>query len=297
MARPSPEPYSRGLVVKKGSKTRSSTSGVMPLPVSLTASSHVVAGRQVGQRQQQRDPLDRDRHLAPVGHGVAGVDHQIEQGLLDLGHVDPGRALHLGGDDRQLHLLAQGARQDAVGAAHGRAQVDHPGVGALPAGKGEQPAHQGGGPIGGGADAVQLAAHLGLAAQPEGEQLGRPHDGGEQVVELVGDAARQPADRLHLLGVQQLLLEALALAHVGHQPQRADVVALLVVQRVGGDQGPDRTAAAVAKAQRVDVGEPLPVPLDHAVGLGPHLLVHELAGRVAQHALDGLARAWPPSGR
>ena len=37
--RPSPVPTPLGLVVKKGSKIRAFTSGVMPCPVSVTASS------------------------------------------------------------------------------------------------------------------------------------------------------------------------------------------------------------------------------------------------------------------
>ena len=38
------------------------------------------------------------------------------------------------------------------------------------------------------------------------------HDRGEQVIELVCDAAGQPSDRIHLLRVDELFLEALALA-------------------------------------------------------------------------------------
>ena len=46
--RPRPVPLPTGLVVKKGSNTRSRCSGVMPLPVSATRIADIVAGRQIG---------------------------------------------------------------------------------------------------------------------------------------------------------------------------------------------------------------------------------------------------------
>ena len=157
----------------------------------------------------------------------------------------------------------------------------------MPARKGEQAADQRGGAVGGRADAVQLGPHLGLASQPEGEKLGRPHDAGEEVVELVRNPARQPADRFHLLRVQELILEPPALPHVVHHAQRADEIALVVVQGAGRDQGPDRVTGLVLESKRVHVGEALPVTFDHAVGFGPHVLVHELPRRTTQHSLHG----------
>ena len=46
--RPRPVPLPTGLVVKKGSNTRSRCSGAMPLPVSRDADPDIVAGRQIG---------------------------------------------------------------------------------------------------------------------------------------------------------------------------------------------------------------------------------------------------------
>ena len=50
------------------------------------------------------------------------------------------------------------------------------------------------------------------------QELGVPQDDAQRVVEVVGDAAGQTADRLHLLRLQQLRLEPLALGDVleGH---------------------------------------------------------------------------------
>src|SRR5438094_790867 len=55
------------------------------------------------------------------------------------------------------------------------------------------------------------------------QQLGRPQDGREQVVEVVGDAARQLPHGFHLLRLAQLLLELALRAHITgqHEPGAA----------------------------------------------------------------------------
>ena len=53
------------------------------------------------------------------------------------------------------------------------------------------------------------------------EQGGVAHHGGEQVVEIVGDAAGQPADRLQLLHLPQLLFQRPAAGHVGEDGDAA----------------------------------------------------------------------------
>ena len=50
--------------------------------------------------------------------------------------------------------------------------------------------------------------------QPPLDQADAAEHGGEQIVEIVGDAAGQLADRVHLAGLEQLLLELLALGDV-----------------------------------------------------------------------------------
>ena len=59
----------------------------------------------------------------------------------------------------------------------------------------------------GGADLHELLSDLGgeVRVQEDGLRLGRNHV--QEVVEVMGDPAGNPAQRLHLLGVQELLLE------------------------------------------------------------------------------------------
>ena len=65
------------------------------------------------------------------------------------------------------------------------------------------------------------------------QQLGVADDGGEEVVEVVRDAAGELADRLHLLRLTQLLLEALPLGHVADVDQEVQRSAGRVLHRRG----------------------------------------------------------------
>src|SRR5438445_299730 len=81
VARPRPVPLPTSFVVKKGSKMCSLISAGMPLPVSVTARQAKAPGRAGGLQGAQRVEFD-DGHLndepSAVGHGVAGVDGQVE---------------------------------------------------------------------------------------------------------------------------------------------------------------------------------------------------------------------------
>ena len=70
------------------------------------------------------------------------------------------------------------------------------------------------------ADLSDVPAHLRVGAHLTLEQAAEAEDRGEQVVEVVSDAACQLADGLHLLGLAQLLLEAEPLGDVlgEHEP-------------------------------------------------------------------------------
>ncbi len=78
----------------------------------------------------------------------------------------------------------------------------------------QQPPDQRSGTLGGAARGVERAddalVGLGLALQPPQREIDVAQDGGEQIVEIVRDAAGQPADRLHLLRLAQRQLGDLA---------------------------------------------------------------------------------------
>ena len=87
-----------------------------------------------------------------------------------------------------------------------RVQVEHARLQHLAAAEREQLPRERRGARGGLADLVRVAAEA-LVVEALDQELAVAGDGRQQVVEVVGDATRQPPDRLHLLRLPQLLLE------------------------------------------------------------------------------------------
>jgi hypothetical protein len=110
------------LVVKNGSNAWAATSGGMPVPVSFTATRHVRARRDVGM-QRRVAPIERgvrhlDGHRSALGHGVARIDRQVEDGVLELAGVDLG-VPRLGGDvELDGDALAERMAQQVGQVAH-----------------------------------------------------------------------------------------------------------------------------------------------------------------------------------
>ena len=90
--RPRPVPTPTSLVVKNGSKMRSSTSGAMPLPVSATTSRtySAASGRVAGRDRARRlEPTDSSatRSLPAGRHRLHGVGAQVHHHLVHLRRV------------------------------------------------------------------------------------------------------------------------------------------------------------------------------------------------------------------
>ena len=129
---PSPEASGPVFVEKKGSKMRRRFSGAMPIPRSITLSS---ASRPPG------SGASLSVTDAAVGHGLTGVDQQVDQHLLDLGGVHPcvrpAQELHLQPDLVPRQVLAgqkhdffrepiQVHRGAVIGVAARPRQAEHP---------------------------------------------------------------------------------------------------------------------------------------------------------------------------
>ncbi len=134
--------------------------------------------------------------------------------------------------------------------------------------------HQSGGAIG-----VLLDLHdvlEGRVGRPViGEQkLGIADDRGQHIVEVMGDAARELADGLHLLGLVELLLAVALLGGVEGEDQRPALVVLLA----GGDEQPRRTRRAFQRG------------VDRLVGLGArgHRRRHRRAQGLAMRLGDAI---------
>ena len=194
-------------VVKKGSKAWARVFSSMPWPVSRTLRAAWRGGR-ASRRKPARSTSAVSRVIVPPGgHRVAGVDGQVHQHLLDLRRVDAD-APEGGVEPRHdLDVLAEERPQHARGVRDEGVEVDDLRLQHLLAAEGEELAHEARGPLGGAHDVLHLAQARVVRVEAPAQQLAVAHDHREQVVEVVGDAAREPADRLHLLRLAQLLLE------------------------------------------------------------------------------------------
>ena len=171
-------------------------------------------------------PGAHDQRAAAVGaeHRLLGVDDQVQQHLLQLMRVREdlrqARGERVDDDDVGDALLVGAQRQRL---AHDLIEVDHR-ARALPlAREGQQLAHDLRGALGLVEDHIHAAPRA-VVERARGQAFGPGEDGGQRVVELVRDARNGLAERGHLLGLQQLLVEVarlivelLPLADVAHQ--------------------------------------------------------------------------------
>ena len=159
--------------------------------------------------QLRAGSLNRDPPA--IGHGVAGIHHQVHEHLVQLAAIRHHRRevrSELGDD---LHVFADQPPQHAFGLVDHAVQVEGPRLGDLLAAEGQQLLGEQGGPRSGRADLFQrFACGLGQA------RLGQQHfavsvDDGEQVVEVVRDAPGKASDTVHFLRMLQLHFQARAL--------------------------------------------------------------------------------------
>ena len=168
-------------------------------------------------------------HAPAAIHRVARVDAEIEHHLLRLHRIDDREAgirIDAGGQrDRRRHRGAQ----DLRGLLDHLGQRDPARIAtALAAAEGEHLADQVARAPAGVLGLVEVLEQLGIGLR-RGSLLGQhhvAHDAGQQVVEIVRDAARQVTDGFHLLGLAKLffaarerLLARAPLAHVARDRQ------------------------------------------------------------------------------
>ena len=224
-----------------------------------------------------------DGERAARGHRVPGVHRQVGDHLLQLARIRqdlPQVGLQL---QPQVHVLADEPPQHRAHVGHHAVQVHHPGLEHLLPAEREQLAHQGRGPVRGPIDLQEVESPRVLRLDLPHQQLGVADDGGEEVVEVVRHAAGEPAHRLHLLRLTQLLLEGLPLGHVADVDQEVQRSAGGVLHRRGVRRDPDRAAVAPEQPHRV-VGR-----ADLAAHQLPQLVADRRQVLGVGHLLDGPA--------
>ncbi len=274
-------------------------------PAACVGDGKLDVGAGLGRRVPRReggvdDHVGRlDGQPAALWHRIAGIGRQVEEHLAELGRVgiDSGEA----GAEAQLKrdVLADQPAQDGAGVGHDGVEVEDARLQDLAPAEGEQLLGERGGALARLGDLGDVRAVRRSGRELLQEDLAEAIDDGEQVVEVMGDATREPTDRFQFLGLVQPLLQLLARRDIEADAAQATGVGWIwwreVQQVVEPDHAPvggDHTEFALARVAGGRCRQParhgLPVlGVDDPAperGLG-----EPLRGRVAQQ--HGGARA------
>ena len=172
-----------------------------------------------------------DHELAAARHRVARVDGEIEDHVFDLRGIDQRRPQAVAERKLDRDILAERALQDRGGARDDLVEVDVARLQRLLAREGEHALGELRAARGRFVDRLHDRRELRILPDRIRQQLGHADDDGQQIVEIVRDAAGHLPDRFHLLRLAQLPFQHQALGHVA-----ADEEILPV--RLGPDPGP-----------------------------------------------------------
>ena len=135
-----------------------------------------------------------DRQLPAARHRVAGIDREVDDDLAELAGVDRDPA-DVGLDpDGHLDRLAEEGPQERHDLLDDRGRIDDLRLEHLLAAEGEELADEGGRPVGGSEDVVEILDRGMVGHQRRPGQVGVAPNGGQQVVEVMRNSAR-PATR------------------------------------------------------------------------------------------------------
>jgi hypothetical protein len=221
--------------------------------------------------------LGADPDRTAVGHGVPGVDGQVDQSGFEFGDVDLDRPyiiLHVG---RELNGATHPGVENLAHGLDAFFQVDGLRIDILPPGEAQELAGQASSPPRGRFDRFNGAQGF-FVAGIFLQDLGAAADHHEKVVEVMGNAAGQLPQRIELLGFGKLLLHALQLersfAPLGDVPRdlgKADQPAVLL-DGVDDDAGPEERAVLADAPAFLFVTAVLPCDAEGARGLAVGLV-------------------------
>src|SRR6267143_4036611 len=186
-----------------------------------------------------------DDQPAARWHGVPGVDGKVHEDLFDLPEIGLDATEVGSAGDGHCDVLTDQAMENFLHFGDDRVQVENGGLDDLLPAEGQQLASERAGAVSGLADFLGVAVqdHVGAETLFQERTVADNHADG--VVEIVGYASGEAADRFHLLRLEELPLQKLALgdvlvhafvanrdtilknhAGVGRDPQRCAVLAV-----------------------------------------------------------------------
>src|SRR5690606_31185666 len=159
-----------------------------------------------------------DGERAAAGHGVASIEGEVQQHLLEGARIDP----HLAELPLQLEddadVLADDAAEQFLDLEDRVVDVHDLWLDRLSTGEGEQLPRQARRTLGGLDDLLHVRVDRAAGLEGAEHEAAEGVDDREEIVEVVGDAASEAPHRLHLLGLAELILEAAALREIEHDP-------------------------------------------------------------------------------
>ena len=192
-------------------------------------------------------------------------------------------------------MLADQAPQDALDARHDGVEIEHLEGQDLFSAESQELAREHGRPLRGLLDQLDVGPPGVLLGQGGEKQVGASADHRQEVVEVVGDAARELAHRLHLLRLPELLLELFLLREIDEDPHRACHPSPRVDEGSGGGDDVDEGAIPSPPLRLVERGDAPAVLGDRGVELGAlvignggHRLPEHLVLVPAKHARGAL---------
>ncbi len=196
-----------------------------------------------------------DRQLPALQHGIAGIDREVHQDLLQLADVGE-HGIDVGAlEDLQPDVLADQSAQHRLHLAEHPVEIEYTGLQHLLATEGQQLAGQLDRTLAALVDLLQLQLERGTRTELGQQQIAVAIDHRQHVVEVVRHPAGQPPHRLHFLRMAKLLGERLLaqlsfvalVDHPGHAGQHLQAVAIgrrVSIGAVGQHDQPDRLGRA-----------------------------------------------------
>ena len=162
----------------------------------------------------ERDVAGFDGELAALGHGISRVDREIHDDLPDLAGIGLHGAEIRSRNHGQINVFSNHASEHLGVFSHHGVQVHDLGCNHLLAAEGEELAGECGCTLGGASNLLNQAAKLGVMGGALGEKFAVAGDHHEQIVEVMRNAAGQPAHRFHFLRLAKLLFQGPAFGYV-----------------------------------------------------------------------------------
>lgn len=185
---------------------------------------------------------DVDATLGRVGHGLHGVDDEVLEYLNHLAAVDFDGAGGFVGIECHDDGAAGGGDPDGVAKNIGRTG-DREGAAGISLGEGEELAREGFGRHAGGFGVAQFVVIAIVFGDGDGAE-----DGGERIVEIVGNATGELTQGVEAIGADEFLGAERHLLRVAEDDDETDHLLLIISELAGGpDDGPGRSGVGIER--------------------------------------------------